>query len=386
VNPGIDRLSFYCPAYALDLRRLAEARGVDPDKYLSGLGQETMAVAPPDEDIVTMAASAALPIVEADGADDFDWILVATETGVDQSKAAATFVHGLLELPSTCSALELKQACYSATAALHMACAWVAARPDRAVLIVASDIARYELCNPGEPTQGAGAVAMRITARPRVLEIDPFRGVHADDVFDFWRPNYREEALVDGQYSTRMYLAALTAAWERYGAASGLDWTAFRRQCFHLPFTRMAEKAMLHLQRTARWPSEGFRDRIADGLAYNRHTGNTYAASLYESLTCLLETAAEDLAGARVGLFSYGSGCTAEFFSGVVRPGYREVLRAEAHRRQLADRVALDYRQYEDIVRLPLPKDGGEHVFAQYRTGPFRFAGLSQHKRVYERL
>lgn len=389
VKVGIDRISFYCPAYFLDLRSLAAARGADPAKYLRGLGQERMAVAPPDEDVVTMGASAALPIIEADGADDLDWLLFATETGVDQSKAAAMFVHGLLELPAACSAVEIKQACYSGTAALQFACAWVAAHPDRAVLIVASDIARYELRSPGEPTQGAGAVAFRVCANPRLLALDPVRGAHAEDVMDFWRPNYRDEALVDGQYSTRVYLNSLTAAWQRYRAAGGRAPEDFARLCVHLPFTRIAEKAVAQLQRAAGWPAwteAEITARVADGLRYNRQTGNTYAASLYESLASILDTAAEDLSGAPIGLYSYGSGCTAEFFSGIVQPGYRGALFAAAHARRIEDRLELDCRQYEDIVQLPLPRDGRDHVFAQYRTGPFRFAGMSQHKRVYERL
>ena len=54
---GIDTLSFYTSHYALNLARLAEVRGVDPDKYLiDWLGQRNMAVPSPDEDIVTMAA------------------------------------------------------------------------------------------------------------------------------------------------------------------------------------------------------------------------------------------------------------------------------------------------------------------------------------------
>jgi len=52
----------------------------------------------------------------------------------------------------------------------------------------------------------------------------------------------------------------------------------------------------------------------------------------------------------------------------------------------LESRTELEYQQYEDIFQLALPKDGGEHAFAQYRTGAFRFAGMSQHKRIYEAL
>ena len=63
---GIDTLSFYTSHYALDLARLAEVRGVDPDKYFVGLGQRKMAVPAPDEDIVTMAAVAAQAAIHAE--------------------------------------------------------------------------------------------------------------------------------------------------------------------------------------------------------------------------------------------------------------------------------------------------------------------------------
>lgn len=389
VSVGIDALSFYAPAYYLDLRVLAERRGVDPNKYLVGLGQERMAVPPPDEDIVTMAASAARPLLDLCDPARLTWLIFATESGVDQSKAAATYVHGLLGMPESCRAIEFKQACYSGTAALQFACAWVARRPREQALIVASDIARYDLQSPGEPTQGAGAVAMLVRAEPRILALDAEAGVHTEDVMDFWRPNYRDTALVDGQYSTRVYLTSLAQAWERYRAAGGRRFDDFARFCYHLPFTRMAEKAHVRLARAANAdePSaDELRKRIGDSLRYNRVTGNTYAASLYEGLISLLDNSEEDLGGQPIALFSYGSGCVAEFFSGVVVPGYRDQLRSAAHRTLLDSRLELEYQQYEDIFNLPFPTDGGEHVFAQYRTGPYRLAGVSQHRRVYEAL
>ena len=74
----------------------------------------------------------------------------------------------------------------------------------------------------------------------------------------------------------------------------------------------------------------------------------------------------------------------AEYFSGVVQPGYRAVLFADAHRQMLAGRTELTYRQYEDIYNLVFPTDGGRHTFSRYRTGAFRLAGVNQHKRLYE--
>jgi hydroxymethylglutaryl-CoA synthase len=52
----------------------------------------------------------------------------------------------------------------------------------------------------------------------------------------------------------------------------------------------------------------------------------------------------------------------------------------------LDNRTELTYQQYEDIYNLAFPTDGGDHTFAQYRTGPFRLAGVSQHKRLYENV
>ncbi len=385
---GIDLISFHTPSYVLDLRTLAEKRGVDPDKFVIGIGQERMAVVPPDQDIVTLAANAALPLLDKAGRDNIELVIFATESGVDQSKAAACFCQGLLQLPSACRCIEVKEACYGATASLRMAAAMVAARPHTRALVLAADIARYDLASPGEPTQGAGAVAMLVSAHPRVLALDPETGFYTEDIMDFWRPNYRDEALVDGKYSTRMYLTTLLEAWKNYKAASGRALLADHAHfCFHLPFTKIAYKSFERLCKAegVPLPSKEELDRLLEpALLYNRQTGNTYAACVYEALASLLDNAPGQLDHQRIGLFSYGSGCMAEFFSGVVQKGYRQHLFTDAHRAMLDSRTPVTYRQYEDIFNYGVPKDGADHVFAPYRGGPFRLAGIKDHKRRYE--
>jgi hydroxymethylglutaryl-CoA synthase len=385
MNAGIDLLSFYSPGYYLDLRTLAAVRGVDSRKYTVGIGQEKMAIPPPDEDVVPMAAAAALPIVQQTDVHDIELVLFATESGVDQSKAAGIFAHRLLGLPSRCRSIELKEACYSATGALQLAIAMVRHTGKKA-LIMASDVARYELNSPGEPTQGCGAVAMLVGGAPRLLAIDPESGLHTDDVMDFWRPNYRDQALVDGKYSARVYLDALEETWRQYRSLSGRGFDDLYRCCYHVPFTRLAEQAQARLARFngLAQPDAALQAKVGDSLHYGRITGNSYAASLYVGLASLLDHSGDDLGGRRLGLFSYGSGCSAEFFSGVVQPGFREHLFTGRHRKLLAERTELTYQQYEDIYNLPVPTDGAAYALAQYRTGPFRLAGLSQHKRVYE--
>lgn len=386
MNVGIDAISFYTSNYFLDLKTLAATRGVDPEKYYTGIGQEKMAIPPPDEDIVTMGASAARPILDRDGHDGIEMLLFATESGIDQSKAGGVFIHGLLGLASRCRTVELKEACYGGTAALQLALAAVARQPELRVLVIASDVARYELASPGEPTQGCGAIAMTIRANPRLLAMDPETGLYTADVMDFWRPNYRDQAVVDGKYSTKVYLQSLQECWRQYRALSGRGFADLFRYCYHLPFTRMAEKAHERLAKDSgvEMTDALLGEQIGDSLTYNRITGNSYAASLYVGLACLLDTSKADLASRRVGLFSYGSGCVAEYFSGVVQPGYRAGLFTDLHRRMLESRTELTYRQYEDIYNLAFPTDGGSHTFSRYRTGPYRLAGVQQHKRIYE--
>lgn len=387
MSVGIDDISFYTSKFYLDLKTLADVHHIDPNKFSQGIGQEKMGIVAVDEDVVTMAANAALPVLEGVDRESIGTLLFATETGIDQSKAAGVFVHGLLELPKRCRVVELKQACYSATAAIQMACALVARQPAKKVLVLASDIARYDLNSSGEATQGCGAVAILIGANPRLVAIDPEAGRYTEDVMDFWRPNYRSTALVDGKYSTKIYLKALKQAWTHYQEESGIDFDQIDYCCYHLPFTRMAEKAQTQMARITKSPrsQEALDRQVEPSLHYNRIIGNSYTASMYIGLTSLLDNADEDLTGKRVGFFSYGSGCVAEFFTGTVVPGYRQHLHRAHHLRLLEERTELSYGQYLEMYNFEYPCDGGEHSFPEQTAGQFRLAGIHHHKRIYRR-
>lgn len=385
MSVGIDEISFYTSNYFLDLKNLATVQEIDAEKYYQGIGQEKMGMPAPDEDVVTMAANAALPLIERVGTDAISTVMFATETGIDQSKSAGVYVHRLLGLTPNCRVVELKQACYSATAAIQMGCALVARQPDQKVLVIASDVARYDLGTSGEATQGCGAVAMLITANPRLVELDPEVGNHTEDVMDFWRPNYRSTALVDGKYSTKIYLKSLKYAWDHFREMSSLAFSDMQHFCYHLPFTRMAQKAHKHLARVNKssLTPELLDLQVEDTLLYNRIIGNSYTASMYIGLASLLENCKHNLAGKRIGFFSYGSGCVAEFFSGKVVAGYEKYLHQDKHQLMLAARSEVTYDEYLKLYNDVDPVDGGEHVKAEGTTGRFRLVGISHHKREY---
>ncbi|OGT35731.1 MAG: hydroxymethylglutaryl-CoA synthase [Gammaproteobacteria bacterium RIFCSPHIGHO2_12_FULL_37_14] len=383
---GIDSLAIYTSRYLLDLAILAEARGADPDKYRSQLGQQAMSVPPPGEDIVTMAANAAKQVLMNENLDQFTMLLFATESGIDQSKAAGIYVHHLLGLSSHCRVMEFKQACYGATAALQLAMSYLRENPTKKVLLIASDIARYELHSAAESSQGAGAIALILSANPRVLALESEYGVVTEDVMDFWRPNYLHHALVDGKYSSKLYLTMLEKSWHHYCESSGRNFLDHDAFCYHVPVPRLVENAHRHLLKFNNQVNQldNFFPYLQSSLEYGRKIGNSYTAALYVALASLLDLS-EDLTNKRIGFYSYGSGCVAEYFSGIVQAGYRQALHTIYHTNLLAHRTPLSYQNYEMFYSFQYPEDGSTVEMPNYHTGSFRIANLQNHKRNYER-
>lgn len=382
---GIHDLSFATSEFVLPHTALAEHTGTDIGKYHVGIGQRSMSVPAADEDIVTLGAAAAAPIIARHGADRIRTVVFATESSIDQAKSAGVYVHSLLGLPSAGRVVELKQACYGATAALQFAIGLVRRDPAQQVLVVASDVSKYELDSPGEATQGAAAVAMLVGADPALVRLEEPSGLFTADVMDFWRPNYREAALVDGQESITAYLQAVEGSWKNYAEQGGRPLEEFAAFCYHQPFTKMAYKAHRHLLNYCGYDTEpeAIEDAIGQTTAYNTVIGNSYTASMYIGLASLLDQA-EDLSGRPIGFLSYGSGSVAEFFAGTVVPGYRQHLRTAEHHEAIARRTPLDYAGYRELHERSFPTDGGDHPTPAQTTGPFRLAGLSGHKRIYE--
>lgn len=382
---GIHDLSFTTTQFVLTHETLAAYDGTDVGKYHKGIGQRSMSVPAADEDIVTMAAAAAAPIVARHDADRIRTIVFATETSIDQAKAAGIYVHSLMGLPSATRVVELKQACYSATAALQFAIGLVHRDRSQQVLVIASDVSKYELGHPGEATQGAAAVAMLVSADPALVRIEDPSGMFTADIMDFWRPNYRTTALVDGQESISAYLQAVEGTWKDYAERGGRALDEFSAFCYHQPFTKMAYKAHRHLlHHCGHDTDEGEITRvIGRTTTYNADIGNSYTASMYLGLAALLDNA-DDLTHQAIGFLSYGSGSVAELFAGIVVPGYRPHLRSAMHRDAITRRQVIDYVKYRELHEQSFPVDGGDYPLPRETAGPYRLAALSGHKRVYE--
>lgn len=390
---GIDAIAIAVPEGYLELADLGAARGVPPSKYIDGLGVTKMAVAKAHEDTVALAANAARRVLHKAGISPstIGLCIIGTETGVDHSKAASAYLHRMLELPQNCRTYETKHACYGGTAGVLTALDWIASGSARGrnALVICSDIARYALHSAGEPTQGAGAVAMIIGENPRLIEIDHgVSGSYSKDVDDFWRPLYSKEAFVDGQFSVQCYLDAIAGAYGSYRAVAAEDGLEphLARRVYHVPYGKMAKKAHRHLCTSAGMSDAeadaSFAAEVSSSLKLPSEIGNIYTGSLYLALASLLHFEASAIEGERIGLFSYGSGCTAEYFSGKVAPGAAAFVAQLEIAQPLANRRRYTIAEYETIRGADNNVD--TRPVEALNFPPFAFVGVDSNRRIYQ--
>ena len=385
MNIGIDKIGFATANYVLKLADLAEARGIVPDKLSKGLLLKELSIAPITEDIVTMGASAAESILTAKDKNEIDMVIVASESGIDQSKASAVFVHGLLGVQPFARSLEMKEACYSATAALDYARLHVEKHPNSKVLVIASDIAKYGVDTPGEPTQGAGAVAMLITNNPRILIFNEDNVAQTREIMDFWRPNYSTTPFVNGMYSTQQYLDSLKTTWVEYQKRNQVSLKDFAAICFHLPYPKLALKGLKKImdKSLSLEQQEQLQANFHQSILYSQKVGNIYTGSLFLGLLSLLENSSTLKTGDRIALFSYGSGAVSEIFSGQLVAGFKQRLQTNRIE-MLNNRTPLSIPDYEKIFFEEAQLDqNGSASFMNYENQNFALAEIVEHQRRY---
>ncbi|RSI44962.1 Polyketide biosynthesis 3-hydroxy-3-methylglutaryl-ACP synthase PksG [Streptococcus cristatus] len=382
---GIDQIGFATSNYVLKLDYLAEKRGIDPNKLSKGLLMKEISIAPLTEDIVTLGATAAEQILTVEDKQVIDMVIVATESSIDQSKAASVFIHGLLGIQPFARSFEMKEACYAGTAALDYAKLHIKQYPESKVLVIASDIAKYGIEAPGEPTQGAGAIAMLISQNPRILEFNDDNVAQTRDIMDFWRPNYSTTPYVNGVYSTQQYLDCLETTWKEYQKRHGLALADFAAICFHLPYPKLALKGLNKImdKSLSQEEQKGLQENFDKSILYSQKVGNIYTGSLFLGLLSLLENSENLKAGDKIALFSYGSGAVAEIFSANLVEGYEKQLTTN-RLEKLNQRQELTVAAYEELFFAEAQLDeNGSAVFSDYDDQVYALVQIDQHQRKY---
>lgn len=378
---GIEAINSYTGPASVDVRELFVARGLDLSRF-DNLMMRRKSVNLPCEDPVTNAVNAARPLLaelDDEALGRIELLIVATESGLDLGKPLSTYVHRYLELGNSCRSYEVKHACYGGTAALQSAAAMIAVSPvpGALALVIATDA-------PGpasrgttwEPAEGAGAVAMLVSRTGQVLRLDPGgSGYHTFEVLDTARPR-ADVDVVNADASLLAYMTCLEKSYEHYCTrVGGVDLRkTFDHLLMHTPFPGMVKGGHRMLMRKqagadAAEIERDFTERAAPALEYCAETGNLFSGALYLALCSLLDHARIE-GPSRVGLFSYGSGCASEFFSGVV--GHQPRERSDTGRR-LAERYALTVEEHDRISGLTDERGFGTRD-AVFDTRPYAAA------------
>lgn len=415
---GIDSIAFDIPKIYLPINTLAENRNIEADKLIKGLGLHKMSFLDLHQDVVTMASNAALKLIQQENLNpsEISRIYIGTESGVDSSKPVGSYVLSNLEQIfgtrsfKNCDVVDLTFACIGAVDALQNCLDFIRLNPTKKAIVIASDNAKYDLNSSGEYTQGAGSIAMLITANPKVLSFSNEVGVATEGVFDFFKPRrnfskeeilqsennpewngileneiniYKEQPVFDGQYSNQCYINRITEAYEHFKIESKQigkvyeNWSAI---LMHLPYCFQGRRTFIEIfakenpellesqigenlkeKLKALAKSSEYLDlvkhyilpsEIASGQIGNIYTGSIFLGLL--STLCYHLRENSNLENKKFGFIAYGSGSKSKVFEAVVEENWKSVIKKNQLFETLEQAIAIDFSTYENLHKKEL--------------------------------
>lgn len=406
---GIEAVGYYIPSLYLEIKDLAEKRGIEPAKLEKGLGLHRMGLPDVHEDAATFAAEALLKLMKdyQINPKDIARIYLGTESALDAAKPTASYAMQMVEKVleeefgercfKNCDVVDMTFACVGAVDALHNSLDFVRVNPDKKAIVIASDYAKYELSSPGEYTQGGGAVALLVSSEPNLLEIENSWGVATESVFDFFKPRrhyqkeeltsapenypdkievFTDEPVFDGQYSNQCYQDRIREAYSHYKEITGKDkpYKDWKYLIFHLPYAFHGKRVFTEIFSlenglSYRTPEEQkivaksedylqfINEKIEKSQRASSEIGNMYTASIFMALLSTLQTSfndGEELTGEKIGFLGYGSGSKSKVFAGTVSKNWKNVVSKWNLFENLNERTAIDFKSYEKLHRKQL--------------------------------
>ena len=272
---GISGITTYVPSYRVDLENWCAWTGGNWNKIKTVVGH-SFRLPGANENMYTMAANAVLKLIKNYNIDprEVGFLGLGTETSTDNA-AGAIIVKGIVNqglkalglplLARDCEVPEYKQACLGGVYAMKGAIRYLAVDGSgKKAITVCSDIAKYERNTAGEPTQGAGAVALLIEEDAKLLEVDLSSTGRASDyrILDFRKPfsrfmGQKEKQLgqvndfpvLNGQYSTVCYIDEVLAALKDFARKKNDTLASYIQKLsnvfLHRPYAQMAETGWL---------------------------------------------------------------------------------------------------------------------------------------------
>jgi hydroxymethylglutaryl-CoA synthase len=268
---GISGLAAYVPPYRVWLEDWCDWTDNQWPKIREVVGR-SFRVRGPDQSVYTMAATAVMRLIDQYDVDPtrIKFLGLGTESSTDNS-AGAIIVKGMVDraleaqgkppIARSCEVPEFKHACLGGVYGMKGAIRHLA--HDGAggqAIVVCADIAEYARGSSGEPTQGAGAVAMLLEEDPSLVVVDlPASGSASDyRIMDFRKPMSRfcgqdrsqshqvqDFPVFNGKYSTTCYIDETLHALHDMYVKRNLNPAEYMRSLrtvfLHRPYRRMPE-------------------------------------------------------------------------------------------------------------------------------------------------
>ncbi len=268
---GISGLAAYVPPYRVWLEDWCDWTDSQWPKIREVVGR-SFRVRGPNHSVYTMAANAVIRLIDQYDIDPnrVKFLGLGTESSTDNS-AGAILIKGMVDealisrgkppISRSCEVPEFKHAClggvYGMKGAIrHLALDGAGGQ----AIVVCADIAEYARGSSGEPTQGAGAVAMLLEEDPQLAVVDLVNSGSASDyrIMDFRKPMMRfcgqdrseshqvqDFPVFNGKYSTTCYvdetLHALHDMYEKRDLNPSQYLRSLGRVFLHRPYRRMPE-------------------------------------------------------------------------------------------------------------------------------------------------
>lgn len=418
MKTGIDAIAFDVAHLHLPIKTLAGARSIDPEKLEKGLGLIKMTLPDVHQDTVVFGANALTRLI-LDNTIDLDEIAriyVGTESGIDNSKPIASFITALAEQKFGensllhCDVVDFTFACIGAVDALQNCLDFIRLNPGKKAIVVAADIAKYDLESTGEYTQGAGAIAMLLSSNPKIIAFENNWATSNKGVFDFFKPYrkvtkfeingnddnevwfgnlereieiHKDQPVFDGQYSNQCYTDRTREAYFAFKKLKNSEtslYATWKNIIMHLPYAFQGRRMLTEIyaldaedksgpespastqtQLKDLAKTEAYRKfvgeklypaELASSLIGNLYTGSIFMG-LLSSLAHFYKTGNE-IAGDTFGFLAYGSGSKSKVFEGIIQPQWKDRLSKVNLFETLEKSTELNFETYQKLHKKEL--------------------------------
>lgn len=415
MKTGIDAIAFDVAKIHLPIKTLANARNIDPEKLEKGLGLLQMTLPDCHQDTVVFGANALTKLVQENQIDlsEISRIYVGTESAIDSSKPISSYLIALMEqkfgngILEECDVVDFTFACIGGVDALQNCLDFVRLHPSKKAIVVTTDFAKYDLNSTGEYTQGAGALALLVTANPRIIAFENQWATSTKGVFDFFKPYrtlskteitgnntnepwfdnleakieiHKDQPVFDGQYSNLCYMERTKNAYFSFKKQKNTTesiYNSWESIIMHLPYSFQGRRMLTEIfALDAATPilsgneapadyqnklkevskSEEYRafvnQKLQPAEIASSLIGNLYTGSIFMGLLSTLAhfaSSKKEISGKKFGFLAYGSGSKSKVFEGTIQPNWIEAIAKVQLFETLENSHEINFKTYEKL-------------------------------------